>query len=234
MKADACEPFDLEVRLSRRARRRRIVVTPERVTVVGPAGDSPVALRRLARRRSDWILRRQADLRRRSRALSRLTDWQPVDGAEVPYRGRRLTLRIGPADRGGRTSVSAEGELLVCSCPCGEEAVQAAVDGWMADRLRAEGGRLAEAYAERLGVRAPPVRVRRMKTRWGSLGSTGRLTLNLLLAHLPAWAWEQVVAHEVCHLVVPGHSRKFWSLLWNVLPPEVPRVKRLERALGME
>lgn len=210
------------------------MVTPERVTVVGPAGDSPAVLRRLARKRSDWILRRQAELRRRSRSLSRLTDWQPRHGAEVPYRGRRLTLELRRSPGDSASSVTAEGGLLICRGPCSAEAVRAAVERWLTDRLRARGGSIAQAYAERLGVKAPPVRVRRMKTRWGSLGSTGRLTLNLLLAHLPAWAWEQVVAHEVCHLAVPGHSREFWSLLWSVLPPEVPRVKRLERALGME
>lgn len=116
----------------------------------------------------------------------------------------------------------------------GPEAVRERVEAWLARRLETGGAGLAAAYADRLRVRTPPVRVRRMRTRWGSLGRTGRLTLSLRLAHLPGWAWEEVVAHEVCHLRIRGHSGDFYRLLWSVLPSEVPRVRRLERALGVE
>ena len=222
------------MRLSPRARRRRIVVRPHRVTVVGPAGDSPRALRRLARRRRKWIAARQARLRMREQRLDDLTSCLFADGGHVTCRGRRLPLDVHRCGEAGGVELR-DGVLHVHLPPDpGPDAVRQCVEGWLAGRLREEGERLSKLYAGRLSVEAPPVRVRDMSSRWGSLGRTGRLTLSLRLAHLPAWAWEQVVAHEVCHLRVRSHSGEFYRLLWSVLPPEIPRVRRLERALGVD
>lgn len=222
------------MRLSPRARRRRIVVRPHRVTVVGPAGDSPRALRRLARRRRKWIAARQARLRKRQRRLAELTSCRFADGGHVTFRGRRLPLDVHRCGEAG--GVELRDAVLHVHLPSdpGPDAVRQCVGGWLAGRLREEGERLSKLYAGRLSVEPPPVRVRDMSSRWGSLGRTGRLTLSLRLAHLPAWAWEQVVAHEVCHLRVRSHSGEFYRLLWSVLPPEIPRVRRLERALGVD
>ena len=221
----------IEVRLSRRARRRRIEVRSDGVTVVGPVGDSPGALRRLARRKRKWILRRQDELRRREERLQRLISYRPVQGCQLPFRGRRLPISIRVCDGPARAEMA---EGLVVHAPRGasEDELRAVIDGWLAERLLEEGQRLVRVYARRLGVPPAPVRVRDMRTRWGSLGSTGRLTLNLRLAHLPAWTWEHVTAHELCHCRIRNHSAEFYRLLWSVLPEEIPRVRRLERALG--
>ncbi len=188
----------------------------------------------MARRRREWIAARQVRLRQREERLAELTSCLFVDGGHVTFRGRRLPLELHSGGDGSLAELR-DGILHAWLPPApGGEAVRQCMEGWLASRLREEGKRLSELYAGRLSVKAPPVRVRDMSTRWGSLGRTGRLTLSLRLSHLPGWAWEQVVAHEVCHLRVRSHSREFYRLLWSVLPPEVPRVKRLERALGIE
>ncbi len=201
---------------------------------MGPAGDSPRALRRLARRRREWIAARQARLRNREQRLAELTSCRFADGGHVTFRGRRLPLELHGSD--DESMVELRDGVLHARLPPdpGPDAVRQSVEGWLARRLREEGERLSKLYAGRLSVEAPPVRVRDMSSRWGSLGRTGRLTLSLRLAHLPAWAWEQVVAHEVCHLRVRSHSGEFYRLLWSVLPPDIPRVRRLERALGVD
>jgi predicted metal-dependent hydrolase len=61
--------------------------------------------------------------------------------------------------------------------------------------------------------------------RWGSCTPTdGTIRISSRLATEPAWVLDYVIVHELAHLVVPGHGRRFWAL--------VQRYPRTERARG--
>lgn len=64
----------------------------------------------------------------------------------------------------------------------------------------------------------PVLRVKRMRTRWGSLSQRGYINLNLSLMQLPADLIELVVVHELCHLKHFDHSPEFKELLASHLP----------------
>jgi predicted metal-dependent hydrolase len=72
-------------------------------------------------------------------------------------------------------------------------------------------------FAER-GHERPALRVRSMKSRWGSLSSRGYINLNLELIKTPATAIEYVVVHELCHLEHMNHGAGFRDLLSRRLP----------------
>jgi hypothetical protein len=58
------------------------------------------------------------------------------------------------------------------------------------------------------------VRVREMKTRWGSCNpAKGYINLNLKLIEKPTECIEYVVFHELAHLVHADHSAKFYNYL---------------------
>ena len=78
--------------------------------------------------------------------------------------------------------------------------------------------KVAEVEAERLGVSFREIAVRDQRTRWGSCSSRGTLSFNWRLALAPPEVLEYVVVHELCHLRVHDHSRRFWSLLESVRP----------------
>jgi len=64
-----------------------------------------------------------------------------------------------------------------------------------------------------------------MTMRWGSCTPTeGTIRISDRLAAFPDWVVDYVIVHELAHLVVPGHGRKFWGL--------VDRYQRAERARG--
>lgn len=73
----------------------------------------------------------------------------------------------------------------------------------------------------------PTVRVKKMRTRWGSLSKRGYINLNLALMALPENLQELVVVHELCHLRHFDHGPGFKALLRQCLP----EVESLERAL---
>ena len=70
-----------------------------------------------------------------------------------------------------------------------------------------------------LGGKKPVIKVRDMRTRWGSCHQAKRqITLAARLALQPPAAIEYVVVHEYCHFVHPDHQAGFWALVESILP----------------
>ena len=73
------------------------------------------------------------------------------------------------------------------------------------------------------------VRIKEMKTRWGSCNPTkGYINLNLKLIEKPTECIEYVVFHELSHLIHPNHSQKFYNYLTLFMPDWKRRKERLE------
>lgn len=77
---------------------------------------------------------------------------------------------------------------------------------------------LVDDEAERLGVAYRRVRVGDQRTLWGSCSPNRSLSFNWRLVLAPVEVFDYVVVHEVCHLRVAGHSRRFWKLVERQRP----------------
>ena len=77
---------------------------------------------------------------------------------------------------------------------------------------------VAEEEAARLGVRYERIRIGGQRTLWGSCSSRGTLSFNWRLVLAPPEVLDYVVVHELCHLRVPNHSRRFWALVERQRP----------------
>ena len=80
---------------------------------------------------------------------------------------------------------------------------------------------LARLYpvAAPYGVPYPQMKLRRMRSRWGSCIPTKRLiTLNTYLVIAPLSCTDQVVLHEICHFLEPNHSVRFYAYLSRMMP----------------
>lgn len=76
----------------------------------------------------------------------------------------------------------------------------------------------AALYAEKMGVSYTGVTIRLQKTRWGSCSAKGHLNFNALLMLAPPEVRDSVVVHELCHLKEMNHSRRFYALLYAIMP----------------
>ena len=97
-------------------------------------------------------------------------------------------------------------------------------EGWHeADALRWA----VRHWAARIGVTVRQIHVRPMSTKWASISTTGRLTLNRALLDLPRDLGEYVIVHELVHLLAPNHGKLFRSFLLARLPNWEERAARL-------
>jgi predicted metal-dependent hydrolase len=72
---------------------------------------------------------------------------------------------------------------------------------------------LAEEEADELGVAYRQIRIGSQRTIWGSCSPRGVISLNWRLVLAPFEVLDYVVVHELCHLRVRDHSRRFWTLV---------------------
>lgn len=63
------------------------------------------------------------------------------------------------------------------------------------------------------------IKYRSMRATWGVCRPTvGTITFNKRLVHQPVEFIEYVVLHEMCHLLVPNHSKAFYALVASHMP----------------
>jgi predicted metal-dependent hydrolase len=86
-----------------------------------------------------------------------------------------------------------------------------------------------ERYSRQLKVKPPTIRFRKMKRRWGSCRSDGLITLNVFLQFVPEHLIAYIIYHELAHLLVRGHNKKFKAIIAN----EFPNYRQLDKELNL-
>ena len=88
---------------------------------------------------------------------------------------------------------------------------------------------LSGKYAEVLAAKPSGIGFRRMKSKWGSCGSQGKINLNTWLQVLPGELVAFIVFHELAHLRVRNHGPEFKALIRS----EFPHHRDLDRQLKL-
>ena len=143
----------------------------------------------------------------------------PFDGSSLYLWGRRLPMCF-IEDAGARRMqlLPDRVNLYVRGSLNGEQQAAAVKD--LYKKLTEQAALpLLSRWQQRMGVRYTGLRLRQMKSLWGSCNvRTGAITLNLLLACWPPPCLELIVVHELTHLLVPNHSPAFKRTLDAYLP----------------
>ncbi len=73
-------------------------------------------------------------------------------------------------------------------------------------------------YTSLMGVNYGKITIRTQKRRWGSCSVNGNLSFNCLLMLAPDAVIDSIVVHELCHIKVKNHSKKFYNEVLKVFP----------------
>lgn len=131
------------------------------------------------------------------------------DAEPLPLRGERIALRW---QEGRALRIGREADAIVVTRPVAahEASLRRALKEFYLAEARRDVGRWLPKYLPDL-PRAPRlIRLRPLRSLWGSLSPDAALSLDLALVLGPPAAFEYVLVHELCHLLHANHSRAFW------------------------
>jgi predicted metal-dependent hydrolase len=75
-----------------------------------------------------------------------------------------------------------------------------------------------QLYAAKFDLRYGRVGITNARRRWGSCSHKGNLNFSWRLVLAPIEVIDYVVAHELTHLEVKDHSRRFWKKVGSIYP----------------
>lgn len=192
---------------------------------------TPEAIREFVLKHALWILKTWRRLE--SRSASKPPEPRYASGEMHPYLGQMYRLDVQPGQEASVRFLSGCIHVTTQGEPTAEN-VRKLLDRWY--RCQAEivfRERLAVCHARMpKDIPLPVLRIRLMKTRWGSFSPVGRVTLNLRLITMSVDYLDYVILHELCHSRVKRHGPRFWKLLETFLPDCKGRRKRLNGCTG--
>lgn len=199
-----------------------------RVRVAAPLHLGEDAMRLAVVSRLAWIRRQQAAFAKQERQSPR----EFVTGESHYFQGRRYLLDVIEQD--GRPMVRlANNTTLELRVRPGTERGQrdAILQRWYRHRLQEQLAPLRAKWEPKLGRTIAELRIKKMKTLWGSCNAdAGRIWLNLELAKKPASCVEYILVHEMVHLVERQHTDRFRELMDALMPSWRLRRDELNRA----
>jgi predicted metal-dependent hydrolase len=89
--------------------------------------------------------------------------------------------------------------------------------------------KVAELNAAHYGFGYKSVRVKQMKTQWGSCSAKRNLNFNYKILFLPPELQDYLLVHELCHLKEMNHSPRFWRLVEKAVPDYLRLRKELRQ-----
>jgi len=102
--------------------------------------------------------------------------------------------------------------------------------------LREQAARLLpprlSAWADRYGLHPRAVRVKNVRSRWGSCSSLGYINLSLWLLLAPSRLIDYVLKHELAHLREMNHGPRFWQLLDTMTENSARQLEREMRVFS--
>lgn len=216
----------------RRSSRRSIGITVQpggAVVVTAPNRASMGKIFETLQKHGRWV-RRQVTKLQNTPLPPPPPRW--IEGELHAFLGHPYPLRLMQGE--GKGVWRTDHELLVhLPKPQKREMVRQVVEGWMQEEASVIFLHRMEALSRSTPAlevqKSPTLKLRRMKSRWGSCSPDGRILMNTHAIKLPLRLVDYILMHEMCHLKVPNHSPDFWAYLGRCLPDWQRRKATLDR-----
>ncbi|MDR7050426.1 putative metal-dependent hydrolase [Duganella sp. 3397] len=227
--------FILEYEL-RRSTRRSIgfMIDDDGLRVTAPKRVTITEIDNAIRTKQGWILAKLRERRERRAARLQKPPVEWIDGAQLPYLGADITLRLLVGGRYRSSFDAATRELTMVLLPgATESALKERVKAWYQQEAKQLFVQRLDLYADRLGVHYSSFGLSSAGTRWGSCTADRKIRLNWKLIHFSLPLIDYVVAHELAHTLEMNHSAAFWDTV-GLIYPEYDDARNLLRKRAQE
>ncbi len=216
---------DIPFVLARSLGRRTLTITVNEQAQVSIA--SPFAMRErdiyaFVHEKARWILAKVKDAQNNKDILSQR---EFAHGHEFLFLGKKYKVNVVRSDvkRSRITFDVLTGWSIAVPQGLSPEESQIQVKNKMLQWYRAQakeilGGRIFY-YSRLMGVEPKKIAIRTQKRLWGCCDfNTQTIHLNWQIILSPLKVIDYVVVHELCHLTVPSHSKRFWKKVEKFMP----------------
>ena len=201
------------IRRSARAKRVRLELSADGLTVVVPERFNLREIPAILERKRPWIEAHGKRLALRPAEVPGGPVALPAC-IELSALGESWGVEYRPA-RTRKVGVFREepGRLVVYGAVDDRAACREALLRWLVCRAREALVPRLDRLAREYGFRYAEAFIRGQRTRWASCSAAGRINLSYKLLFLEPAQVRCILLHELCHTRVMSHSLRFWQLL---------------------
>jgi len=187
-----------------------------RVRVATPMQFDDEAVRLAVVSRLAWIRKQRDSFARQVRQSKR----EMVTGESHYFLGRRYLLDVVESEEKPQVSLVNNTTMALHVSPgSGRDLREKVLLKWYRRQMREQLPTLVSKWEKELRVDVAEVRIKRMKTRWGTCTREARrVWLNLELIKKPLSCLEYILVHEMVHLHERHHNERFRELMDEALP----------------
>ena len=208
----------MEYRLvhSQAAKKLRIKVRLDGIDVVVPENRANQEAIAFVTENRDWVIE-QLERARTLRALRRPEKKTPgmllFDGELIPVNVVRSNSWGAP-----NKIVLQDGNV---SLTCGQDSqtpLAKSLENWLRKKARERVLRHVVDIGKRLNREPNRIYIMEQRTKWGNCSAIGNLSFNWRLIMAPEYVLGYIVTHEMVHLAIPDHSKRFWLTVQSPCP----------------
>ncbi|MDQ6996032.1 MAG: SprT family zinc-dependent metalloprotease [Mariprofundus sp.] len=189
-----------------------VIRADNRVEVLAPSRMPSELIDRFVQEKSGWIQKKLYFNREVKAAYVAKTF---LSGETFLMLGMTYSLQL---QYGNRAIALCESTLLVSHPEPESETTKRQIVRWYRQQAENHFMERCRFFSTIIGKQPQSVGVKSYKSRWGSCHHDGRIYFNWRLIMAPEWVIDYVVAHELCHLIHPNHSKQFHDLLQSIYP----------------
>ena len=193
--------------------------------LTAPKTASDEHIKFIIKKRAKWIAQKRAFF-----ASFRTPEKEYVSGEDFKYLGRSYRLKVVQSKE-ERVKLQRGYLELFVKDKSDIKRKEKLVYEWYHEKAMLYFFNILQEFNKRVKQDIKSVKIRQMKTRWGSCNPyKSYINLNIELIKKPKACIEYVVFHELAHLLYPNHSKKFYDYLTLYMPDWQKRKEILERA----
>ena len=195
-----------------RSRRRTIALIVEHdgtLTVRAPMRAPHILIQQFIQEKTDWITRTREKLK----SIVEVPARQYTDGGIFLFLGTFYDLKLVKPQR---PSLQFDNGFTLSHTA--QKRGESIFTRWYKERAFDVISERVVQYARQYDFTPKQVKITSAKTRWGSCSPNGTLNFTWRLVMAPLDVIDYVVVHELVHLRVKDHSRKFWEAVESIYP----------------
>lgn len=187
-----------------------------RVRVAAPLKTTDEAIRLLVISKMPWIKKQQTKFEKQERQARR----EYVSGESHYFFGKRYLLNLNICDSKPKVEILSNSHINLYVRPNSTlKKREEVLEEWYRLELKNKLPPIVEKWEKIIGISVNAVKIRKMKTKWGSCNPSKRnIWINLELSKKPIHCLEYIVVHEMIHFLEKSHNEKFRDYMVSFLP----------------